>query len=217
MKAGRNIRQMARKRRNDAFLRFGGAGVLFIAPVSLYPFLGTTGLGVLVYVSCIVGAVVLYQKGWDYWKRANRADRGAKGEETVALLLRELQREGWSIEYNVPVPKYGDADAFLRSPSGSCFVVDSKAHGGVVFFNGTKLMRRYGKEVYEFDNNKDLLKAVKGQAVYLKERKGVRYVTPILCFTKAELDIQAIDNKVDGVHAIKQESLVRLLKRLGTR
>ena len=182
----------------------------------IYPLLGITGLGILVYVSCLVGAVVLFQKGQHYWKRANRAAQGAKGEETVALLLKELEREGWSIEYNIPVPRYGDADAFLRSPSGSYFVVDSKAHGGVVFYNGTKLMRRYGREFYEFDNNKDLLKAVKGQAVYLKQRKGVRYVTPILCFTEAELDIQAIDNKVEGVHAIERESLVRLLRRLGS-
>lgn len=215
-KAGSSIRQMARKRRNGAFLRFVGAGALVIAPVLVYPLLGTTGLSILVYVSCLVSAVVLYQKGQDYWRRANRAERGALGEETVGLLLRGLEPEGWSMEYNTPVPKYGDADAFVCSPSGSCFVVDSKAHGGTVFFNGTKLMRRYGREIYEFDNNKDLLKSVKGQAIYLKERKGARYVTPILCFTKAELDIQAIDNKVRGVHIIKQESLIRLLKRLGS-
>lgn len=216
-KAGSNIRQLARQRRDGAIVRFGAAGALVIAPVLIYPLLGTTGLGILVYVSCIVGVVVLFQKGWHYWKRANRAVQGAKGEETVALLLSDLEREGWSVEYNIPVPKFGDADAFVRSPSGSCFVVDSKAHGGTVFFNGTKLMRRYGKEVYEFDGNKDLLKAVKGQAVYLKERKNVRYVTPILCFTNAELDVQAIDNKVQDVHVLYPESLVPLLKRLSSR
>lgn len=216
-KASSSIRQMALERRNGAFLRFGGAGALVIAPALLYPLLGITGLGILVYISCLVGAVVLCQKGWHDWKRANRADQGAKGEETVALLLRDLEREGWSVEYNVPIPKFGDADAFLRSPSGSCFVVDSKAHGGTVFFNGTKLMRRYGKEVYEFDNNKDLLKAVKGQAVHLKQTKGVKYVTSILCFTNAELDIQAIDNKVQDVHVLYPESLVPLLRRLDSR
>jgi hypothetical protein len=208
---------MALERRNGAIVRFGAAGALAIAPVLVYPLLGTTGLGVLVYVGCLVGAVVLFQKGQHYWKRANRADIGAKGEETVALLLRDLEQEGWSIEYNIPVPKYGDADAFLCSPSGSCFVVDSKAHGGTVFFNGTKLMRRYGKEVYEFDNNKDLLKAVKGQAVHLKQTKGAKYVTPVLCFTNAELDIQAIDNKVQDVHVLYPESLVPLLRQLDSR
>lgn len=143
--------------------------------------------------------------------------RQSPPEETVALLLRDLERKGWIIEYNIPVPKYGDADAFLRLPSGSCFVVDSKVHGGTVFFNGIKLMRRYGKEVYEFDNNKDLLKAVKGQAVHLKKAKGVKYVITILCFTKAKLDIQAIDNKVQDVYVHKPESLVRLLRRLDSK
>jgi hypothetical protein len=216
-KAGSSIRQMARERRNGAIVRFGAAAALVIAPVLVYPLLGTTGLSILVYVSCLVGAVVLFEKGQYYWKRANRADQGALGEQTVALLLRDLEGDGWTIEYNIPIPKYGDADAFVHSPSGSCFVVDSKAHGGTVFFNGAKLMRRYGKEVYEFDNDKDLLKAVKGQAVHLKQTKGVKYVTPILCFTKAELDIKAIDNKVQDVHVLYPESLVPLLKRLDSR
>jgi hypothetical protein len=50
-------------------------------------------------------------------------------------------------------------------------------------------MKRYGKEVYSFSNDKDILKAARGQAVTLKEMKRVRFVTPILCFTKATLDI----------------------------
>lgn len=75
-------------------------------------------------------------------------------------------------------------------------------------------MRRYGVKVYEFDNNKDLLKAVKAQAVYLKKRKGVRYVIPVLCFTKAEIKIEPIDNKVQDVYVINLESLVYFLIRL---
>ena len=52
-----------------------------------------------------------------------------------------------------------------------------------MFYNGAMLKLRYGKQVYEFSNGKNILKAVKGQALALKELKKVRFVQPILCFT----------------------------------
>ncbi len=58
----------------------------------------------------------------------------------------------------------------------------------MIFFDGTQLMKRYGQEIYPFGENKNILKAVKGQAVSLKEMKDVRFVVPILCLTKATLD-----------------------------
>lgn len=73
-KAGSSIRKLARGRRNNSFLQFGGAGALVFALAFMYPLLGTTSLGVLVYVFCLVGAVILYQKGQSYWKKANRAN-----------------------------------------------------------------------------------------------------------------------------------------------
>jgi len=51
-------------------------------------------------------------------------------------------------------------DAFVRSPKGKYFVIDTKSNLGRVFFDGSVLMRRYGKQVYEFNNGKDLLRAV---------------------------------------------------------
>ena len=125
-----------------------------------------------------------------------------------------MEQEGWNVEYNIRLKHWGDADAFLCSPRGKCFVVDTKSDGGTVFFDGTRLMKRYGKDVYSFSNDKDILKAARGQAVSLKEMKGVRFVTPVLCFTKANLDIKKVDNKVENVYVLDHSSLVRMLKRL---
>ena len=100
---------------------------------------------------------------------ANRADQGASGEEDVAGLLQELENLGWKVEYNISLQHWGDADAFARSPNGRCFVIDTKTNKGGVFFDGTVLKRRYGKDIYDFSNGKDLLKAVKGQAAAVKE------------------------------------------------
>lgn len=216
-RAGESIQQLAQRRRNKAFLRFGSAGGLAIAPFIIAPLVGTAGLKVLVFAVCLGSAFALVRGGLRLWRQAKNAEQGARGEETVAVLLNELQAEGWQVEYNIPVPVWGDVDAFVYSPSGNCFIVDTKSHGGTVFFNGTKLMRLYGQQIYEFDNNKDLLKAARGEAVEIKKMKGVRYVTPIICFTKAELDIRTVDNLIERVYVTKHESLVRLLRRLDSR
>jgi hypothetical protein len=55
---------------------------------------------------------------------------------------------------------------------------------------------------------------VRGQAVSLKEIYQVRFVTPILCFTKATLDIQTINNKVENVYVLTNGSLIRMLRKL---
>ena len=212
--AGDNIRQLAQQRKNRAIKQFVVAGTLVIAPVLLYLLLDITGIFVFIYVGCCVYAFVLFQKGQKLLLAAQRADQGAEAEESVALILSELEQEGWKIEYNIPAKYWGDVDAFLCSPRGNCFVVDTKSDGGTVFFDGSRLMKRYGQKIYQFSNDKDILKAARGQAVTLKQMVEVRFVTPILCFTKATLDIKTIDNKVENVYVLTQDSLVRMLRRL---
>ena len=146
LRAGGRIRELAQQHRNGALSRFGGAGGLVCAPLLISLLLPIAiGIKVLVWVGCLVGAVVLYQRGQHLWMRANQADQGAEGEESVAGLLKTLERQGWKIEYNVPLQRWGDADAFLRSPRGNCFVVDTKSNKGGVFFDGSVLKRRYGR------------------------------------------------------------------------
>lgn len=57
----------------------------------------------------------------------------------------------------------------------------------------------------------------RGQAAEIKKMKGIRYVTPTICFTKAELDVPTVDNFIERVYVVKHESLVRLLRRLDSR
>ncbi len=212
--AGDNIRQLARRRKKQAIEKLAVAGVLIIAPVLLYLILGITGISIFIHIGCWIGGAVQAQKGQKLLLSSQRADRGAVAEESTALILSELEQEGWKVEYNIRLKYWGDADAFLCSPRGKCFVVDTKSNGGTVFFDGTKLMLRYGQKIYPFPKDKDILKAARGQAVSLKEMKGVRFVTPVLCFTKANLDLKKIDNKVENVYVLTKDSLVRMLRRL---
>ena len=212
--AGGNIRQLARRRKKQAVEKFAVAGVLIVAPFLLYLILGLTGISIFIYISCWVGGAVQARKGQKLLQKAGRADRGAAAEESTALILGEVEQEGWKVEYNIPIKHWGDADAFICSPKNNCFVVDTKSNKGTVFFDGTKLMLRYGQKIYPFPKDKDILKAARGQAVTLREMKGVRFVTPVLCFTKANLDIKTIDNKVENVYVLTHSSLVRMLRRL---
>lgn len=212
--AGGNIRQLAQKRKKQAIQKFSIAGILFVIPIILYSILGLTGISVFIHVVCWVISVFQAKKGQKEFQRAGRADRGAAAEESTALILSELEQEGWNVEYNIPIRHWGDADAFLCSPKNNCFVVDTKSNKGIVFFDGTRLMLRYGQKIYPFPKDKDILKAARGQAVTLKEMKRVRFVTPILCFTQANLDIKTINNKVENVYVLDHGLLVRMLRKL---
>ena len=220
-KAGANIRKLAWTRRQTALMYFTGASLLVI----LSPFIaGLFGrLGVFAFVGCLVSAFVATHRGLSSWQRANRADQGARGEEQLERSLESLLQQGWCIEYNLEL-RWGDADVFLKSPKGNHYVVDAKAHeNGTIFFDPhTKmLMRRYGRDtVHDLGRNhqgapKDLLKAVKGQAKEIKEKRQLRWVTAILCFTQAEIDSSILpEQPVEGVHISRLSVLPLLLQWL---
>lgn len=212
-KAGRTIGQLAQERRNKALQQFGTAGVLVLVSIIVSPRLGA--LGILVVLGVGVYSWHLIVEGCKFWKMADRAEQGAKGEEIVGLLLKELEQAGWKIQYNLPIPRLGDADVFLSSPKDNHFVVDVKSHSGEVFFENGVLKKRFGNTVYSFE--KDFLAKVMQQALTVKTIKGLKFVTPILCFTEARLDIGTVNNKARGVYVMKKEALVKRLVWLDSR
>lgn len=212
-KAGENIRELAIQRRTDAYKKIGIAVITGLAPVILLLLRLPAGIAVLAWVGCWVVAYTYFNKGQYLLLRAKQADQGAVAEENVAQLLKPLELQGWKIEYNV-VLEYGDADAFLQAPNGKCFVIDTKSNKGSVFYDGTMLKLRYGKQVHEFGNGKNILKAVKGQARALKEMKRVSFVQPILCFTQARMEEIDQNNSIDGVYAVDTANLLRIITSL---
>lgn len=212
-KAGENIRELATQRRTDAYKKIGIAVITGLAPVILLPLNLPGGIMVLIWVGCLVTAVIFINKGKYLLLRAKQADQGAFAEESVAQLLKPLEQQGWKVEYNVRL-EYGDADAFLQAPSGKCFVIDTKSNKGSLFYDGAVLKLRYGKQVYEFGNGKNILKAVKGQARALKDMKRVSFVQPILCFTQARMEEIDQNNKIDGVYVVDTVNLLRIITKL---
>jgi len=53
---------------------------------------------------------------------------------------------------------------------------------------------------------------VKGQALEVKSLKNARWVNPMLCFTRGDVNISG--NMIDGVHILAANDLVKTLLRL---
>lgn len=110
---------MGEQRQQQAIQRYAGVGVVMVGIALLYMVLGTSRWGMLLYVTGLIGAYYLYQDGQKLWLKAENAFRGDEAENEVVALLQVLVRRGWSLERNLRLPRWGDADIVLRSPRGN--------------------------------------------------------------------------------------------------
>lgn len=133
-------------------------------------------------------------------------------ENSLSLLLNDLQQQGWKMTYNLPIPNLGEVDVFLQSPHQNYFIVNVQPYRGEVFFDEGILKRRDWQGVSNFEH--DLLQKMMAQALAVQTMKRLRCVTPILCFSEATLSIETVNNKALDVYVVKKESLVRKLLRL---
>ncbi len=226
--AGQNIRELALKRRLKAIISFTSAGfVIFIPTLLIRVFQNfltqlstlssshnqpTFNLPFAVHALFLFAAVGLTANGVYFWKRANHADQGAKGEEVVALEMSRLVQEGWQVEYGMKLGnRLGDADIICISPRNRAYVIDVKSHRGEVIADGDRLCRRMGKSTYPFE--KDFLVQVVKQALQVKQQKSVSFVTPILVFSDAHVSLP--NGKLRNVYVVERTRLVALLKSLG--
>lgn len=208
---GENIRKLGRERHQSALLRYALAVAVLISTVILFVTNNTFSLGLLLSLGGLASSYYLYRSGRHLTKRAEDAQRGAKAEKDVAALLRPLQRQGWHIEYNLRIKRWGDADLVLHSPKGNWYVIDVKSHGGTKVYEGSRLRKRYGRNTYDFEEG-DLIGKVKGQAKEVKSLKGARWVTAMLCFTKGDVDISS--NEITGVYIVNTTNLLSILSQL---
>lgn len=226
-KAGRNIRLLALSRRFKAIYSFVGAGIILYLPFPFAAFseairqplinsnpetANSPALPSIIYVAAVVSSIGLIANGIFLWKRANRANQGARGEEDTAKELRGLVADGWRIEYGKRLGKgIGDIDVICISPNNKTYVIDVKSHKGTVTTDGKKLCRRMGKTQYPFE--KDFLAQVTRQALQVERKTGVDFVTPIVAFSNARVNIAS--NKVKHVYVVDKARLAGLLRSQG--
>ena len=226
-RAGKNIRELALKRRVKAILSFVGAGLVILVPLLLVQafddFLRQIAannsqaqpslqMPLLFYLMLVTMALILVANGIFLWKRANNADQGARGEEDTSRELSQLVRDGWEIEYGMRLGnRLGDADIVCISPQDKAYVIDVKSHRGEVIVDGEKLHRRMGKANYPFE--KDFIDQAMKQALQVKRQQGLKFVTPILAFSEARVHVPS--NRLRKVYVVEKSGLVPLLKSLG--
>ncbi|PZU96347.1 MAG: nuclease [Pseudanabaena sp.] len=227
-RAGQNIRELALKRRIKGVCSFVGSGLVIFMPILLFKVFNdfmkqiasnnssqsqaSLNMPPMLYLVTIIAALGLVVNGISLWKRADRADQGAKGEEDISKELAQLENDGWEIEYGMRLGnRLGDADIVCISPQGKAYVIDVKSHKGEVIVEGEKLNRRMGKANYPFE--KDFIKQVMKQALEVKKQKSLKFVTPILAFSEAKVFVPS--NKLRNVYVVEKSSLISLLKTLG--
>ena len=199
---------MSQTRYRSAISRYVYSVAVLIGTILLISIFRISLLGIVIAFGGLVASYYLYRNGQYLMKRASDAQRGARAETEVAALLDPLKYKGWEIEYNLPIRKCGDADVVLHSPEDNWYVIDVKSHSGTKVYEGGRLRKRYGRNTYDFQEG-DLLRKVKGQAKEVRNLKRVRWVTPILCFTRGDIDIPC--NVVNGVYVVNGKDLVSTL------
>lgn len=226
-KAGKSIRGLAIKRRIDAIISFGFAGLLICSPlffkalenyIKQIPSLNLSktqfslNFPPTIYLLVIVIASLVIANGIFLWKRANHADQGAKGEENIGQEISQLEQEGWEVEFNLSLGnRLGDADVVCISPQNKAYVIDVKSHRGEVVTDGKQLYRRWGKKNSSFEKN--FLEQAMKQALQVKKQKSLSFVTPIVAFSEAKVSIPS--NKVQKIYVVEKSKLIALLKSLG--
>jgi hypothetical protein len=226
-KAGRSIRGLAIKRRIDAIISFGFAGLLICSPllvkalenyIKQIPSLNLSqtqfslNFPPTIYLLVVVFALLAIANGAFLWKRANHADQGAKGEENIGQEISQLEKEGWQVEFNLRLGNsLGDADIVCISPQDKAYVIDVKSHRGEVVTDGQQLSRRWGKKNGSFEKN--FLEQAMKQALQVKKQKNLSFVTPVVAFSEAKVSIPS--NKVQKVYVVEKSKLLVLLKSLG--
>ena len=114
------------------------------------------------------------------------------------------------MEHGIHDRRLGDIDIFLLSPNKRAYTIDVKSHKGQVRSRDGKLYRQYGQIRYSFE--KDFLSQAKQQALAMKEQKGLRFVTLIVVFSAASVEINT--NPISYVYVLSKETLLSRLRSL---
>jgi hypothetical protein len=208
---GEYICKLGQQRHQSAILRYAAAGGVFVGTLFLFSIFSNSSVRIVLFLGGLTTSYYLYCNGQYLMKRAGDAKNGAKAETQVAALLLPLQRQGWQVEYNLRIRKWGDADVVLYSPKGNWFVIDVKSHSGTKVYESGRMRKCYGRNTYDFQEG-DLIGKVKGQASEVKSLKNARWVTGMLCFTRGDVKIPG--NNADGVYVVTANDLVNTLLQL---
>jgi Nuclease-related domain len=202
-KAGAHIRGLALNRRFKATLFFILAAGCALGPSFLA--LQKIPISAPFYLLGLAAGGFFVYRGKESCGLAARADQGARGEEEIGNILKQLP-SGWRTEYNRLVSGVGDVDVIVYSPTGKVWTVDVKSHNGHIYASQGQLKRKLRKNSVPLE--KDFVTAAKKQAVLVKSADRLKWVTPVICFSSATVQIK---QPVNGVHVVQKSELLNFL------
>jgi len=202
-KAGADIRGLALDRKFEATRSFALAAGCVLGPSFLA--LQKIPIPTPLYLFGLAAGGFLVYQGRELLGLAARADQGARGEEEIGKILKQLP-SGWRTEYNRPVSGVGDVDVIVHSPQGKAWVIDVKSHGGYIYASQGQLKRKLGKNSVPLE--KDFLAAAKKQAVLVRDADNLKWVIPVICFSSATVQVK---QPVNGVHVVQKSELLNFL------
>jgi Nuclease-related domain len=139
-------------------IHFAVVGILIVAAVQHWATLDARGR---VAVWALAGFSWLLYREMD--RRGDEALnwlKGSRAEEEVGRRLEELRAEGWEVVHNLKKDFGGNVDHFVRGERGA-YAIETKSG-------------RF--------SHRDLPQAI-GNAVWVKQKFGERWVTAVLCIT----------------------------------
>jgi hypothetical protein len=209
--AGQSTRDMADKRYKTRVwfvLLMLGAALFILVLIFNSKALGIGGFGFL-------GLLILYRLVIDFTevkakkmkKAERRAVRGAKAEKKIGSILAQLG-PGYQVIHDVTSP-YGNIDHIVISQQNGIFLIETKAHGGIVSVVEGRLL------VNGHEPEKDFIAQALKNTYWLREKIGLVlpaevWITPLVVFTNAFVERTA---PVKGVAIINKKYLSNALAR----
>ena len=210
-RAGQSTRDMAQKRyKNKVRFVLGTAGVVLVILLIAY-YSDSLGIGVLGSFGLLILARLIVDITESRIKRMmkeeRRAIRGAKAEETIAIVLHNLGAD-YVVLHDIQSP-YGNIDHIVLSKESGIFLIETKAHGGKVSVNAGQLLVNGHKP------EKDFIAQALNNTYWLRETVSKvlsvePWITPVLVFTNAFVERFA---PVKGVVVVNKKFLLNILQR----
>lgn len=205
--AGKSTRDLSDKRYNSRVVitLIGVSAIMLI--VFFLPNLKGLGIAGLVVVFVLMKLImgITDQETRRYRKLERRASKGAKGEEKVGDLLRQLP-EGYSIFHDIVSP-YGNIDHVVLNDKDQIFLIETKSHHGEVIYNGTNLLINFKMP------EKDLIGQTLKNTYWLRDeaKKWTDtsvFIKPVIVFTNAFVKIP---NPVKNISIVNKKYLNKVL------
>lgn len=181
--AGKSAREMADKRYSKRVtVTLIGLAALVVL-LLLLPNIKGLGIAGLVAIAVFMRLIMdsTDRETRRYRKLEKRAVRGAKGEEDVGEILRQLP-SGYTVFHDLP-SSFGNIDHVVVNQD-NVYLIETKAHFGNVIHNGTNLLINF--KLPEKDFIDQVLKNTFWLRDHLLKKTGRRvFIKPLLVFTNA--------------------------------